>query len=100
MAEVTWKDDFLSGAEQRTLLQRQLTMGARHLVGCSVLGRGAEPLVRTQSLEHPPTLNFGANHLKKWIQHPQKPPIPFLCSHNLHCRGGFFRGGVKELEHS
>ena len=34
-------------------------------LGCSVLGRGAEPLVRTQFLEHPPTLNFGANHLKK-----------------------------------
>ena len=33
-------------------------------VGCSVLGRGAEPLVRTQFLEHPPTLNFGAHHLK------------------------------------
>ena len=68
-------------------------------VGCSVLGRGAEPLVRTQFLEHPPTLNFGANHLKKWIQHPQKPPIPFLSPHNPHCRGGFW-GGVKELEHS
>ena len=31
MAEVAWKDDFQSGAEQRALLQRQLTMGARHL---------------------------------------------------------------------
>ena len=31
MAQVAWKDDFLSGAEQRALLQRQLTMGARHL---------------------------------------------------------------------
>ena len=31
MAEVAWKDDFLSGAEQRALLQHQLTMGARHL---------------------------------------------------------------------
>ena len=71
------------------------------IMGCSVLGRGAEPLVRTQFLEHPPTLNFGANHLKKWIQHPQKPPIPFLSPHNPHCRGGFFLGGgVKELEHS
>ena len=40
--------------------------GARlSAMGCSVLGRGAEPLVRTQFLEHPPTLNFGANHLKK-----------------------------------
>ena len=36
MAEVSWKEDFLSGAEQRALLQRQLTMGARHLD----LGRG------------------------------------------------------------
>ena len=26
-----WKDDFLRGAEQRALLQRQVTMGARHL---------------------------------------------------------------------
>ena len=69
-------------------------------LGCSVLGRGAEPLVRTQFLEHPPTLNFGANHLKKWIQHPQKPPIPFLSPHNPHCRGGFLGGGVKELQHS
>ena len=31
MAEVACKDDFLSGAEQRALLQRQRTMGARHL---------------------------------------------------------------------
>ena len=31
MAELAWKDDFLSGAEQRALLQRQRTMGARHL---------------------------------------------------------------------
>ena len=62
-------------------------------LGCSVLGRGAEPLVRTQFLEHPPTLNFGANHLKKWIQHPQKPPIPFLSPHNPHRRGGFRGGG-------
>ena len=30
-AEVAWKDDFLSAAEQRALLQRQVTMGARHL---------------------------------------------------------------------
>ena len=64
-------------------------------MGCSVLGRGAEPLVRTQFLEHPPTLNFGANHLKKWIQHPQKPPIPFLSPHNPHHGGGFWGGGSK-----
>ena len=72
-------------------------------VGCSVLGRGAEPLVRTQFLEHPPTLIFGANHLKKWIQHPQKPPIPFLSPHNPHCRGGFLGGGQRvraQLEQS
>ena len=31
MAEVAWKEDLLSDAEQRALLQRQLTMGARHL---------------------------------------------------------------------
>ena len=31
MAEVALKADFLSGAEQRALLQRQRTMGARHL---------------------------------------------------------------------
>ena len=68
---------------------------AQHYLGCSVLGRGAEPLVRTQFLEHPPTLNFGANHLKKWIQHPQKPLIPFLSPHNPHCRGGFLGGGSK-----
>ena len=75
------------------------------LVGCRVLGRGAEPLVRTQFSEHPPSLNFGANHLKKWIQHPQKPPIPFLSPHNPHHRGGFFGGGGgqrvrAQLEHS
>ena len=72
-------------------------------LGCSVLGRGAEPLVRTQFLEHPPTLNFGANHLKEWIQHPQKPPIPFLSPHNPHCRGGFLGGGQRvraQLEQS
>ena len=71
----------------------QLTGKAPATVGCSVLGRGAGPLVRTQFLEHPPTLNFGANHLKKWIQHPQKTPIPFLSPHNPHCRGGFLGGG-------
>ena len=38
-------------------------------MGCRVLGRCAEPLVRTQFPEHPPSLNFGANHLKKWIRH-------------------------------
>ena len=73
------------------------------LMGCSVLGRGAEPLVRTQFLEHPPTLNFGANHLKKWIQHPQKPPIPFLSPHNPHHGGGFWGGGQRvraQLEQS
>ena len=64
-------------------------------MGCSVVGRGAEPLVRTQFLEHPPTLNFGVNHLQKWIQHPQKPPIPFLSPHNPHCSGGFGGGGSK-----
>ena len=31
MAEVAYKEDFLGGAEQRALLQGQLTMGARHL---------------------------------------------------------------------
>ena len=31
MAEVACKEDFLRGAEQRALLQRELTMGARHL---------------------------------------------------------------------
>ena len=72
-------------------------------VGCSLLGRGAEPLVRTQFLEHPPTLIFGANHLTKWIQHPQKPPIPFLSPHNPHQGGGFWGGGQRvraQLEQS
>ena len=31
MSNVAWEDDFLSGLEQRALLQKQLTMGARHL---------------------------------------------------------------------
>ena len=31
MAEVAWNNDFVSGAEQPALLQRQVTMGARHL---------------------------------------------------------------------
>ena len=31
MAQPAWKDDFLRGAEQRALLQRQLTMGAKQL---------------------------------------------------------------------
>ena len=73
-------------------------------VRCSVLGRCAEPLVRAQFPEHPPSLNFGANHLKKWIRHPQKPPIPFLSPHNPHRRGGLFQGGGQrvraKLEHS
>ena len=71
---------------------KRTTIAYYGLVGCSVLGRGAEPLVRTQFLEHPPTLNFGANHLKKWIQHPQNPPIPVLSPHNPHCRGDFWGG--------
>ena len=77
--------------------QRTPALLPLHCMGCSVLGRGAEPLVRTQFLEHPPTLNFGANHLKKWIQHPQKPPIPFLSPHNPHCRGGFWGGGGQRV---
>ena len=31
MANVAWKDEFVSGHEQLALLQQQLTMGARHL---------------------------------------------------------------------
>ena len=31
MAEVAWKDNFPSGAEQHAFPQRQVTMGARHL---------------------------------------------------------------------
>ena len=49
-------------------------------MGCSVLGRGVEPLVRAQFLEHPPSRNFGANHLKKmdWAasKTPYPPPFP------------------------
>ena len=47
-------------------------------MGCGVLGRGAEPLVRAQFVKHPPSLNFGANHLKKGIRDPQKPPSHFF----------------------
>ena len=79
--------------QRKTLKWKPKKLNESWRLGCSVLGRGAEPLLRTQFLEHPPTLNFGANHLKKWIQHPQKPPIPFLSPHNPHCRGGFFWGG-------
>ena len=102
------------GAPNPDLARQNCQLGARQVrlsraptaqsrVGCSVLGRGAEPLVRTQFLEHPPTLNFGANHLKKWVQHPHKPPIPFLSPDNPHCRGGFFGGGQRvraQLEQS
>ena len=31
MSHVVWKHDFLSGPEYRALLQKQLTMGSRHL---------------------------------------------------------------------
>ena len=58
-------------------------------VGCSVLERGAEPLVRAPFPDQPPSLNFGANHPKKRIRYPQKPPIPFLSAHNPHRRGVF-----------
>ena len=64
-------------------------------MGCSILGCRAEPLVRTQFPEHPPSLHLGAYHLKKWIQHRQKTPIPFLSPHNPHRRGGFFGGGSR-----
>ena len=64
-------------------------------VGCSVLGRRAEPLVRTQFPEHPPSLNFGANHLKNRFTTLKTPPVPFLSPHNPHHRGGFFWGGLK-----
>ena len=60
--------------------------------GCGVLGLGAEPLVGAQFPEHPPRLDCGAKHLKKWIRHPQKPPIPFLSPHNPHRGGGFWGG--------
>ena len=36
-------------------------------------------------------------HLKKWIQHPQKPPNPFLSPHNPLRRGGFFLGGGQRV---
>ena len=72
-------------------------VGAAQTMGCSVLGRHAEPLVRTQFPKQPSSLNFGANHLKKWIQHPQKPPIPFLSPHNPHHGGGFFWGGGQRV---
>ena len=69
-------------------------------MGCSVLGRGPGPLVRTQFPEHPRSLNFGANYLKKWIQHPQKPPSPFFPHITLIVGVALGGGGVKELEHS
>ena len=31
MSHVAWEDEFLSSQQQRALLQKQLTMGARHL---------------------------------------------------------------------
>ena len=104
MTDLREGEDPLDRADPaEALLQDPLGTPTTHqgtvTMGCSVLGRGAEPLVRTQFLEHPPTLNFGANHLRKWIQHPQKPPIPFLFPHNPHHGGGLW-GGVKELEHS
>ena len=68
-------------------------------IGCSVLGRGAEPLVRTQFLEHPPTLSYGANHLKNGFSTLKKPPSPFF-PHITRIIGVVFLGGVKELEHS
>ena len=94
-----------NAARAIVVIARAMHFVARAMLrmGCSVLGRGVEPLVRTQFLEHPPTLNFGANDLKKWIQHPQKPPIPFLSPHNPHCRGGFWGGGQRvraQLEQS
>ena len=58
-------------------------------MGCGVLGRGAEPLVRAQILEHPPSLNFGT--LKN-------PPSPFF-PHTTLIVGVVFWGGG-ELEQS
>ena len=72
---------------------RATVSGLGSSMGCSVLGRGAEALVRAHFAQHPPSLNFGAHHLKKCIRHPQKPPIPFLSPHNPHRRGGFLLGG-------
>ena len=69
-------------------------------MGCSVLGRGAEPLVKTQFLEHPPTLNFGANNVKNKFSALKNPPSPFF-PHITLIVGVVFGGGrVKELEHS
>ena len=64
-------------------------------MGCSVLGRGAEPLVTTQFPEHPPTLNFGANHLKKnGFSTLEKPPSPFF-PHITRIMGVVLGGGSK-----
>ena len=65
-------------------------------LGCSVLGRCAEPLVRTQFPEHPPTLNFGANHLKNGFGTLKNPPSPFF-PHTTRIAGVFFGGEDKEL---
>ena len=48
-------------------------------MGCGVLGRGAEPLVRAQFLEHPPSLDFaGKPPRKNGFGTIKKPPSHFL----------------------
>ena len=74
-----------------------------HPLGCSVLGRGAEPLVRTQFPEHPPSLDFGANHLKNGFSTLKNPPSPFFPHITRIVGVVFFGGGQRvraELEQS
>ena len=63
-------------------------------MGCNILGRGAESLVRAQFPEHPPSLNFGTNHLKKkGFSTLKNPPSPFFPHTTLIVGVVFRRGG-------
>ena len=62
-------------------------------MGCGVLGRGAEPLVRAQFLEHPPSLNFGANQLKNGFGTLKTPPLSHFFPQATLIVGVVSRGG-------
>ena len=72
------------------------------VMGCSLLGRGAEPLVRAQFPKHQQSLNFGANHLTNGFG-TLKNPESFFFPHTTLIVGVMFFWGPRvraELEQS
>ena len=66
-------------------------------MGCSLLGRGPEPLVRAQFLKHPHSLNYGANHLTNGFGTLKNTQAPFF-PHTTLIVGVILFGGPRVRE--